>query len=273
MDSRLKSIASAYNTQAESEFHVGTVGHLAPRYEIIKYMVSKYKNIDDTFIDVGGGTGIISLWLSKIGHTVSLVDVSERCVEYAKYISKKQNASNINFFIGSAEYLPEEISPVNFALCIGPTYHAGSINLVSTIIDQLYKKISTDGLLIISFLNCKSIIKKLLGSKITSEIKDGFYFLNELELHGHINFFDVGRNINTWSCNKETSVKLLVNSGFEVIDTFGFDGVLNGINWEFAKSNLDPIYMSNAVELMKSSCRDQNHLDDSSVIFFICKKY
>jgi len=58
-------------------------------------------------LDVGCGTGVISLPLSEMGHTVTGIDISENMLRNAK---EKANSHNliINFRIGDAENLPFE---------------------------------------------------------------------------------------------------------------------------------------------------------------------
>jgi len=58
-------------------------------------------------LDVGCGTGILSLLLSEMGHIVTGIDISEGMLQKAK---EKANALNlsINFRIGDAENLPFE---------------------------------------------------------------------------------------------------------------------------------------------------------------------
>ena len=53
--------------------------------EIIdKFLTKQALNI----LDVGGGTGFYSFWLTRLGHHVSLVDLSPRNIELADQYAK-----------------------------------------------------------------------------------------------------------------------------------------------------------------------------------------
>ena len=53
-------------------------------FAITKRMLSRYIKAGDTVLDIGGGPGRYSLWLAEQGCSVTLVDLSDSCVDFAK---------------------------------------------------------------------------------------------------------------------------------------------------------------------------------------------
>ena len=75
-------------------------------------------------LDIGGGTGIYSRWLSKLGHDVHLIDQSSTLVEHARQATKDQPDAPISSFtVGDARSLdfPDRFADV--VLLFGPLYH------------------------------------------------------------------------------------------------------------------------------------------------------
>ena len=74
-------------------------------------------------LDVGGATGIYSLWLAKMGHEVHLVDPVPFLVEQAKQASAKQEIPIKSFNIGDARNLEFPDDFADIVLLMGPAYH------------------------------------------------------------------------------------------------------------------------------------------------------
>jgi 2-polyprenyl-3-methyl-5-hydroxy-6-metoxy-1,4-benzoquinol methylase len=65
-------------------------------YEITKKMMKKYMN-KGKVLDIGGGPGRYSLYLASLGYDVTLVDLSNKNVDFAIRKSKELGL-NINAF-------------------------------------------------------------------------------------------------------------------------------------------------------------------------------
>lgn len=61
-------------------------------------------------LDVGGGQGQISLQLAKMGHKVTIVDVSADMLEVAKTRAKELSLTNVEFINESVQTLPNVLS-------------------------------------------------------------------------------------------------------------------------------------------------------------------
>lgn len=275
MEERFSYIAAAYDSHAESEFHVGTIGHLEPRYFSLKKIISDFKSDIDSFIDVGGGSGILALWLAALGHKVSLIDISGRCIEYAKMQASLTSASeNLSFYNLAAEHLSADnaIAKASFALCLGPTHHADTIESIYLIINGLKRKFIDDGYVLISFINGLNLASGLLASDSLSEVKSGIINCQQLKACGFFVAKKESNGLHTFGCTPEKCKEILDSSGLEVIDKYGFDSILNGVNWELAKSRLSTSDFHRLRETLVQSCKSEDYFDKSSILCFICKK-
>ena len=60
-------------------------------FEITKYMLNKYLK-KGSILDIGGGTGRYSIYLAQLGYDVTLVDLSDENVKFAKEKAKELGA-------------------------------------------------------------------------------------------------------------------------------------------------------------------------------------
>ena len=75
-------IKAHYNRNTESDRFSSPQGRL--EYERTKAIISRHlPSSSAEILDVGGGTGAYSFWLAGLGHTVSMVDISEAQIEMA----------------------------------------------------------------------------------------------------------------------------------------------------------------------------------------------
>lgn len=95
-------------------------------YEVVFYLLHQYLPSSGAILDAGGGPGRYAVALAKQGYRVSLLDVSEANIRYAK--TKIQAAGVADRFdacaVGDARELrafPGE--SFDAVLCMGPLYH------------------------------------------------------------------------------------------------------------------------------------------------------
>lgn len=75
---------------------------LHPSTQIILTLIPKYITIDNTVLDIGCGTGILSIAAAKLGAKVDAFDIEKEAVEECK-INSWQNQVHINCWQGSIE--------------------------------------------------------------------------------------------------------------------------------------------------------------------------
>lgn len=75
-------------------------------------------------LDVGGGPGVYSRWLARLGYEVRLIDVVPKHIEQAKQLSLQQPDHPIaSATVGDARSLAQPDGSVEAVLFLGPLYH------------------------------------------------------------------------------------------------------------------------------------------------------
>jgi len=114
-----KEIYEFYNNGAE-------IGRLERGLGIVEFLrtkeiLSRYIDGGKVVYDIGGGIGMYTAWLAKMGNEVHLIELAENAVEYAKanmmqdclFIAETGDARHVN--------RPDESADV--VLLMGPLYH------------------------------------------------------------------------------------------------------------------------------------------------------
>jgi len=112
-----------YDSYAEGERLFTDLGQL--EFERTKLILNRFlPHPPAEVLDIGGATGVYSLWLARKGYRVHLIDQSEKLVQQAKLTSKKQPAASIaSFTVGDARSLDFPDNSVQVVLLFGPLYH------------------------------------------------------------------------------------------------------------------------------------------------------
>ena len=75
-------------------------------------------------LDIGGATGVYSLWLASKGYEVHLIDQSEKLVQQARIASQNQPDAPISSLtVGDARSLDYLTKSIDVVLLFGPLYH------------------------------------------------------------------------------------------------------------------------------------------------------
>lgn len=124
MDQTTKEIRDYYNANVKEEW-----SRIAGRPEFLitcRYL-DRYIRPGDSVLDIGGGPGRYSLYLSEKGCDVTLLDLSEENVKFAAEQAKNSNLKLccVSGDARTADRLFAE--PFDHILLMGPMYHPGSL--------------------------------------------------------------------------------------------------------------------------------------------------
>lgn len=187
-------------------------------------------------IDIGGGPGRYSLYLSQKGHYVTLVDLSKQNIETAKAKAKERG-------IGLEEYIVADVlqfsHPDMFdcVLLMGPLYHLLSEAERSMAVEKSLSLLKPGGIIIASFISNYAFIMdtlshmlpmknpgdllRYLKNGVNSE-EDGFttaYFSSYAEAQDLMNRFGLTQlafaGIENILCFKETELMSLDESAYK----------------------------------------------------------
>ena len=97
--------------------------------------------------DVGGGTGIYSLWLARLGYEVHLIDVASLHIERAKHAMQDQPDFPLaSLAVCDARKINRADSSVDAVLLFGPLYHLTERNDRITVLREAYRIVKPGGL-------------------------------------------------------------------------------------------------------------------------------
>lgn len=77
-----------------------------------------------TVVDIGGGPGVYTCWLARLGYRVSLLDLMEKHVLEAQTMARAHPPARLmSAVVGDARSLPYADDAFDLALLLGPLYH------------------------------------------------------------------------------------------------------------------------------------------------------
>lgn len=111
-------------------------------------------------LDIGGGPGRYTLHLTRLGYRVTLVDLSQRCLDLALAKSVAEGIYLTTPLKGNATALPDRFSDgaENFTglfdavLLMGPIYHLLELEDRTAAVHEAYRVLRPGGLIFASFL-------------------------------------------------------------------------------------------------------------------------
>jgi cobalt-precorrin-6B (C15)-methyltransferase len=106
----------------------------------------------DVFVDIGCGTGKISIEASKTVKKVYAVDIRQEAIEYAKMRARSAATDNIEFFEGSAVEFLKNISQIDCAF-------VGGTKMIEETLMVLSKK--TKGRIVVNAVLIDSVKKAI----------------------------------------------------------------------------------------------------------------
>lgn len=120
-------VVDYYNLNPELEWNrLFVTPYRRIEYEVVRHFLDRYLPPQGTILDAGGGPGRYAIALAKLGYRVSLLDISEANIRFAK--NKIRGAGVAGQFdacaVGDACNLrafPNET--FDAVLCMGPLYH------------------------------------------------------------------------------------------------------------------------------------------------------
>ena len=115
-------VRAHYNADPGKEWNRLMTGHPYEKYITVR-MMDRYIRPGGTLLDIGGGPGHYSIYYAKQGHAVTLLDLSEENVRFAK---KKARQYGVRFTAEQGDALDLSRFPdasFDDVLLMGPLYH------------------------------------------------------------------------------------------------------------------------------------------------------
>ncbi len=148
-------------------------------FEISKRFMTRHVKPHDKVLDLGGGPGKYSLYLSKRGCQVTLADLSQNNVDFALNKAKELGLPLEALRADCRDLSSLEDEFYDHVLCMGPMYHLQDESDRVITVNQCLKKLKPNGTLFVSFVSSYSFVWDYL-------IRDPRLILNE-EMRSQIN--------------------------------------------------------------------------------------
>lgn len=174
MDEHIKIVKDFYDNNPQLEWE-----RIDNRTEFIltsRYL-DRYIRPKDKVLDIGGGPGRYSFYLAKKGCDVTLFDLSDSNIEFAKEKAKSENLS-INTYVGDACEIDKFIDgEFDHVLLMGPMYHLLKEEDRIKTINKSLNLLKPGGKIFISFLNMISgiIFAMRENPKILTDLNEEIY--------------------------------------------------------------------------------------------------
>jgi 2-polyprenyl-3-methyl-5-hydroxy-6-metoxy-1,4-benzoquinol methylase len=139
-----------YNEKTEGEWN--RLNGFRFEYEITKIMLKRHMK-PGKVLDIGGGPGRYSLYLASIGYDVTLVDLSENNVEFAKTRAKELGLSIKAYQCDARNLSKLNLETYDNILIMGPLYHIYKEEDRINVIKEAKKYINKNGHYFMTFLS------------------------------------------------------------------------------------------------------------------------
>ena len=96
--------------------------------------------------DIGGGIGVYSRWLAKLGYDVHLLELAKDAVDYAK--ENMMNDCQFTAETADARHIDRPDASADAVLLMGPLYHLQSARDRAAALSEAYRVLKNGGLLI-----------------------------------------------------------------------------------------------------------------------------
>jgi ubiquinone/menaquinone biosynthesis C-methylase UbiE len=181
-------------------------------------------------LDVGGGPGKYAIALAKCGYAVTLVDLSETCLEFAKLRAKEAEVELVDYVRANATSL-KMFSPNSYDafLLMGPLYHLLSGEQRRRSVLEARRLLRHGGVIFASFITRYAPIRYVAKHDPRKLIErhrryDRLLKSGVLRAHGEGHFTDA------YFCHSHEIQPLMQRGGFTTMDIIACEGVTSMID-------------------------------------------
>lgn len=127
-------------------------------YELTKRYIRRFIKPNDSVLDLGGGPGRYSLYLSKLGCDVKLADLSQNNVDFALNKANELGLPLSGICVDSRDLSDIDDEQYDHVLCMGPMYHLQNEKDRVKTISECLKKLKPNGTLFVAFVSSYSFV-------------------------------------------------------------------------------------------------------------------
>jgi len=243
------------------------IRHRMEFYINLRYIKENIPDKSLKILDLGGGPGRYAVELTKAGHKVTLIDLTDFHVKEAKRLSKEEKIKLHKVQQGDALDLSTiKDDSFDVVLAMGPFYHIKKAAQRKQCISEIKRVLKNDGMLFTAHLSKCAFYKYIVREM--PEVIDRFYE-NLIHIHSHgVKKYSDGDLFtdNTYCENAEDILGFMKKSGFTNGEVIASEGLVDNIEdklKELEKSKFDMI-----AELNYIFCRDPRILNAASHLLY-----
>jgi ubiquinone/menaquinone biosynthesis C-methylase UbiE len=181
-------------------------------------------------IDVGGGAGTYSAWLTERGYEVHLIDATPRLIAEARQRNATLSKPIASISVGDARSLPEPDGSAAVVMMMGPLYHLPAASDRVTALREAHRVLTPRGTVVTAAISRYASALDGLSRKV---LDPAFLRIRDQDLIDgqHRNPTDTLNYFTTAYFHRPEDLRAeLEEVGFSAVDVMGVEGVA----WMFA---------------------------------------
>lgn len=166
-----KSVAWYYDKVPEVNRFNEPAGQL--EFERSKQIISRYLQTSPmAIVDIGAGVGAYSFWLAQMGHSVTVVEPSEKQLQIIAERNKQEVRKLVRISNSYASKLELPDATFDIALCMGPMYHLCTAQERSDALKEMKRVLKPNGLLVCAYI---SRFASLMDGYFRGFVEDSYF--------------------------------------------------------------------------------------------------
>ncbi|MBN2858581.1 MAG: class I SAM-dependent methyltransferase [Candidatus Delongbacteria bacterium] len=243
------------------------IRHRMEFYINLRYIREHLPGKNLRILDLGGGPGRYSVELTRDGHEVTLIDLSDFNISEAERLCREEGVTVHKMFQGDALDLSSvKDDSFDVVLSMGPFYHIKDEMLREQCINGIKRVLKKGGLLFTAHLS-KCAFYKYIVREIPEQI-DHFYENLHHIIDTSVKKFSDGDTFtdNTYCENSEDILRFMNRHGFSGDQVIASEGLVDHI--EDKLEELDMKYFEKIAELNYRFCKDPHAVNAASHLLY-----
>jgi ubiquinone/menaquinone biosynthesis C-methylase UbiE len=228
------------------------------------HLIDKYFPKSGHIGDIGGGPGRYTVELLKKGYEVTLFDLSEEFLKFAKTQIESLGLQAKQIIQGDARDLSGlESEAFDAVLLMGPMYHIAAKQERQHILSELKRVLKSEGVALVAYLNAWGVAR--------TGITD---FPERYQDMGFLRSMLGERDFGIWHfMTPEAVLAEVETAGFEVMTYAGAEGFAGGMKALLEKlAQEQPEAYDNVVRFAVETCELKQYRDSTDHLHIVCRK-
>lgn len=264
-------VRSYYDNSVEHEWNRLNNPYSVVEFNSTMHLIHKYFPSQGSILDIGSGPGRYSLSLLKMGYSVSLLDISQNELEFARKNIEESGLKADAYYHKSALELEElKESSYDGILIMGPMYHLHNKEDRLKVLTDSRKLLKNDGVSMISYINTWGVLKASLR-----EFPESFLNIEHFDrfINGDLKFTSEESFTTTFFTTPVMALEEVREAGFNIISYAGAESFISGLNMQmnYLYKEMPEIY-KNYLQKAPEYCEYPQYRDATEHLHIVVKK-